>query len=430
MKRELKIAIIMAVLFFAAFIFLVKYTENINNSNIINNKADVYQGYSMEQTISYQKSKVNLWLCSTGVSFVVPLLFIASGFSAALRQRLQQNYKSAFLVIVLFFAIYSLVSYIISLPLEYYGGYVLKHSYGLSNQELFKWLNDSFKGFMINTAMGAAAVWGLYMLIRRVPHSWWLYAGLLSIPVLFFLTFVTPVYIDPLFNKYVTMKNPPLEASIRQELKTAGVSDCQVYMVDKSVDTKEMNAYMTGVFSTKRIVLWDTTVNSLTSREVLSVTAHEIGHYVLGHIWKAIILGGALTIIILFLANKGTIWVLANSGGAFGVNTIKDIASLPLIILLLNLLLFAAAPGINAYTRYTEREADRFELELTRDNEAAITSTLKLHQGSLIISTPGIIYKLWNYDHPTFQERIDFAASYSPWKFGQPLKYEKYFRNR
>src|SRR5699024_4678252 len=130
-----------------------------------------------------------------------------------------------------------------------------------------------------------------------------------------------------------------------------------------------MNAYMTGVFKSKRIVLWDTTINNLEKEEVLSITAHEIGHYVKGHIWKGIILGGLFTILLLFLLNKTTLWILNNSKGHFGFTKLYDIASIPLLILVLNFYLFLSSPIINGYSRHIEWDADRFELELARNKE-------------------------------------------------------------
>lgn len=430
MRRELKFALIIFILAFAAFTFILKYTENTNSESIKQSTVQLYKGDDLDRALSYQNKKVDFWVINTAMSFIIPLLFVITRLSSGLRNGVSGSLKSGVISLVVFFCAYALISYILTLPLDYYGGYYLKHSFGLSSQEFLKWFSDSFKGFLVNTIISSIAVLGVFMIIRATNEHWWFYTGLLSIPLLFFLTFITPVYIDPIFNKYEAINNKTLEASIRDELKAAGIENCNVFQVIKSGDTKEMNAYMTGVMSTKRIVLWDTTINNLTQREVLSVTAHEIGHYVLGHIWKAILLGGALSIIILYFTNKTVLWIIEKSGGTFGFNSITDIAVLPLIILVINIFMFVSAPLANAYSRYTEKEADRFELELTKDNVAALSSTLKLHQGSLIIPTPGIIYKLWNYDHPTLKERVDFDNIYEPWKEGKPLKYEKYFEKR
>ncbi len=157
--------------------------------------------------------------------------------------------------------------------------------------------------------------------------------------------------------------------------------------------------------------------------------AHEMGHYLMGHVWKGIVLGGVLSIFIFYLVDKSSIWIINKSAGAFGFTKLYDIASLPLLILLLNVFMFIATPAVNTYTRYTETEADRFEIELTRDNEASASAMIKLHETSLVLPTPGVVYKLWNYDHPTFQDRVNFANSYKPWEQGKPIKYGKYIKN-
>ncbi|MCH5138603.1 M48 family metalloprotease, partial [Clostridiaceae bacterium UIB06] len=141
-----------------------------------------------------------------------------------------------------------------------------------------------------------------------------------------------------------------------------------------------------------------------------------------------IILGGILNIFVFYLINKASLWVIDKSGGVFGISKLHDIASLPLLILLISIFIFIVTPVITAYSRHTETEADRFELELTKDNEASVSSMIKLHQTSLSLPTPGIVYKLWNYDHPTFEERVNFLKNYKPWVEGKPLKYQKYIK--
>ena len=439
MKKQLWAGVLIVILFFFIFIFFVKYTENINEVNVKNTNLNsssiksneyVYPNEPSQKAILYQKDKVNLWLFNLALAGIIPFVFLFTGLSSSIRTYAGNHTKSIFIMIFIYFSIYSLINFILSFPVEFYGGFFLKHFYGLSNQAFIKWFFDTIKGFLIGTMFSAFAVSVCFLIIRRFMKYWWLYLGLLTIPMLVFLTFISPLYIDPIFNKYETIGNANLVSKINDELKIANIQDCKVYKVNKSEDTNEMNAYMTGVFSSKRIVLWDTTINNLSQSETLSVTAHEIGHYVMAHIWKAILLGGILNIIILFIINKTSLWVISKSNGIWGFNSIRDIAAIPLLISLINILVFIITPGMNVYTRYTEQEADRFELELTQDNKAAATSILKLHEGSLILPSPGIVYKLWNYDHPTLQERLDFANTYSPWKEGKTLKYEKYIKIR
>lgn len=437
MKKELSISIIVFMLLMIGFIFSVKVSEEQNNRYLRQNYTQSSQtkenvttmiAAPTEKAIEYHQKKVVVWVTSIILSMIIPALFLFSGLSAGIRNWAQNRSRAAFIVFILYFIVYYSINSLLSLPLDYYSSFVLKHAYGLSNQSFAKWIGDFLKSFAIVIAAGSVLICIPYTLIRRSPGYWWLYFSLLLIPILFFITFISPVYIDPIFNKYEKVRDTKLEAKIYDLIDKTDITNVKVYQVNKSVDTKEMNAYMTGVLNSKRIVLWDTTIKNLTDREILTIVAHEMGHYLMGHVWKAIILGGILNVFIFYLINKGALWVLNKSGGTFGFSKLHDIASLPLIMLFLSIFMFAAAPIVNTYSRYTETEADRFELELTRDNEASMSSMIKLHQNSLVLPTPGVVYKIWNYDHPTFEDRVNFAKNYRPWEEGKPLKYQKYIK--
>lgn len=439
MKKELTVSIIVFICLMIGFLFSVKITEEQNNKNLVQNytysseprkSSGSYDQIAKpsEKAIEYQQKKVAVWATRIILSMIIPAIFIFSGLSCSMRNWAQRKSSMFLFTILLYFVLYYTISSLITMPLDYYSSFVLKHAYGLSNQTLGKWISDFLKSYTIEILSGMLLIWIPYLLINKSPRYWWLQLGILIIPIIFFATFISPVYIDPLFNKYEKMQDTVLEQKIYDEINKTTIENCKVYQVNKSVDTKEMNAYMTGVLNTKRIVLWDTTTKNLNHREVLCVVAHEMGHYLMGHVWKAIILSGISFILILYLINKSAIWILDKSGGSFGFTKLYDIASLPLIILLVNIFIFASTPVSNAYSRYTEREADRFELELTRDNDASISSTIKLHEESLVLPTTGVVYKLWNYTHPTFQERVEFASKYKPWEENKPLKYGKYIK--
>ncbi|MBC2582510.1 M48 family metallopeptidase [Clostridium sp. DJ247] len=437
MKKELSISIILFLCLMIGFIFSVKITEERNDTYIKhkyvysaeeNKKQINYIAPPTEKAIEYQHKKVALWITNLVLSIGIPAIFLFSRFSANIRNWAQRRSKRAFITIILYFIVYSTITTIISLPIDYYSSFVLKHAYGLSNQTFLKWFEDILKNFILYTAAASIFIFLLYTLIKISPRRWWLYLGLMLIPIIFFLTFVSPVYIDPIFNKYERLQDKNLETMIYKQIDKTNIKNCQVFQVNKSVDTKEMNAYMTGVLNTKRIVLWDNTIKNLTYGEVLGIVAHEMGHYIMGHVWKAIIIAGVGSILVFYFINKSALWMLEKSQGIFGFNKLQDIASIPMLILLLNIFMFVVTPVSNAYSRYTEREADRFELELTKNNDAAVSSTIKLHENSLVLPTPGVIYKLWNYDHPTFEERVEFAKNYKPWEENKPIKYKNYIK--
>ena len=194
-------------------------------------------------------------------------------------------------------------------------------------------------------------LWIPYLIMIKSPKTWWLQIGLLIIPVMIFMVFISPMVIDPIFNKYTSIEDEKLGQEISRLLEKANISDANIYMVDKSKDTKTMNAYMTGISKSKRIVLWDTTINNLEEREVLSITAHEIGHYVRGHIWKNIIIGSIGTLLMMYLIYLTSNWILDYSYGSFGFKNIFNYASIPLFILVINLYTFLGNPIMNYISR-------------------------------------------------------------------------------
>lgn len=416
------------------FVVLARYTEHSNLETLkgvaysvsVNGK-DINLPAVSDKAIAYKKSNLNLWTISFILTFLIPIFFLITGLSKGIKDFVERKTRRFFIIAAVYFVIFTLINFILTLPFDFYSSFLQPHKFGLSNQTLAKWFIDSIKSVLLSSVSGALFIWFPYYIMQKKEKLWWLYMGLLSIPIIFFMTFVSPFYIDPIFNKYEDIKDTALKQKIEVQLKKANLEGTNVYQVNKSVDTKEMNAYMTGVSKSKRIVLWDTTINNLTDEETLGVLAHEMGHYVLGHVWKSIILGGFLITFILYLTNKSVLYIITLSKGKLGFNKISDIAALPLIILVLNFYIFLSNPITNTVSRHMEIEADRFELELTQNREATITSTIKLHEGSLALPYPGKLFEVWYYSHPPYLERVEFAKDYAPWEKSQPLKYDKYF---
>ncbi len=436
-SKGIRRAIFLFFVIFALFTCAVVISEVINYKHIVNTYPDNIQiavpdvvsvAKPAQEAFDFQKSKVTTWLIRLFMSFVIPAVFLFSRFSAGLKNWVASKTKRWVSVIILYFIIYSIIEALIYFPLDLYTGFFRMHHFGLSNQTFNQWLVEFIKSFMVNTVIVAAIIWIPFIIIKKCPRRWWLYLALATIPYLFAISYIQPVIIDPVFNQYKSVEDANLSAKIDQLLEETSIENCQVYQVDKSKETNQMNAYMTGVFNTKRIVLWDTTINYLNTDEVLGVTAHEIGHYLMGHIWKSIIIGGFGSIILLYIVYRLSNWFLIKSKGRWGFAKLSDVAAYPLIILMINVMLFVSAPVINAYSRSIEMEADRFELELTQNNFATATATVKLHQQSLTMPEPGYVYMLWTYDHPTYKSRVDFANEYRPWENGQPLKYQKFIK--
>lgn len=381
-----------------------------------------------ERAQSYHRSGNVLWAVGVVWGLLVPALFLFTGLSARIRDWAWRLGRKWFFVVGIYFVIFSLISFLLSLPLAYYAGFAREHAYGLSNQTFDKWLGDSLKALLVDLVMGFLVLWVPYLLLRKSPRRWWLYTGLLTIPFLFALILVVPIWVEPLFNKFGPVKDKALEARILSLAERAGIEGGRVYEVEKSEDTETLSAYVTGFAGTKRIVFWDTTLAKMDERELLFVMGHEMGHYVLGHVWQTILFLSAVILATLYAIHRTAGWLIGRYKHRFGFDRLSDIASLPLIILLFGAYLFAATPVVLAYTRHTEHEADRFGLEITRDNRAGATAFIKLQTENLSVPRPGLLYKLWRESHPPLGERIDFCNAYRPWQTNEPRKYEHLFK--
>jgi Zn-dependent protease with chaperone function len=381
-----------------------------------------------EKAMRYYRSGNALWFVNLIWGLLIPAVFLFTGFSAKIRNWAQKLGRKWFFVIAIYFIVFTVINFAIDFPLSYYQGFVRQHSYDLSNQTFGKWFGDSLKELMVGLIIGVLFMWVPYLLLKKSPKRWWLYTSLLAVPFLFFMMLISPVWIDPLFNKFGPMNDKVLEAKILTLADKAGIEGSRVYEVNKSVDTKTVNAYVTGFMNTKRIVLWDTIIAKLDEKELLFVMGHEMGHYVLGHVIKSILFFSILILITLYAAYRLSGAVINKFKDRFGFDRLSDIASLPLIFLLTSVFSLVITPMALTFTRYQEHESDRFGLEITHSNHAAATAFVKLQQENLGNPRPGLLYKLWRSSHPTLGERIDFCNAYRPWEKGEPLKYDGLFK--
>jgi Zn-dependent protease with chaperone function len=382
---------------------------------------------SPEAVRLYQSGNV-LWVVSTLWGFLVPALIWFSGFSARLRDWATRIGKHWYFVVVLYFAFFTLTLFAANVALDYYSDFVRPHAYGLSSQAFGKWLHDELVNLGIDLGAGALFLWVPYLLLRHATRRWWLYTWLASIPILLCITLVEPIWIEPLFNHFGPMQDKALEARILELAHRAGIEGADVYEVNKSVDTNELNAYVTGIGGTKRIVLWDTIIKQSTADELLLVMGHEMGHYVLGHVWRGLILGISVLFLGLWLVHRCAAWILGRFAVRTGVSQLGDVASLPLLILIFSVFIFVFTPALLAYSRHLEHEADRFGLEITHDNHDCATAFVKFVQHDLAYPTPGPLYVLWRSSHPPLAERIDFCNNYHPWLDGKAERYAAYFK--
>jgi Zn-dependent protease with chaperone function len=381
------------------------------------------------KALEFYRTGIPLWFLGRGLSMAVPFLILVTGLSSRIRRFASNNGQPWVVSVAIYAVLFLAIEFLLNLPFRYYMGFVRLHEYGLSVQSPGRWFADSAKSLAVEMVAAALFLWVPYRLMARSPNRWWLYTGLLILPFACFSALIAPIVIDPLYNDFGPMKDKRLEARIDALAHRAGIDGGKIFEVDKSRDTKTVNAYVTGLFGTKRIVLWDTLLTKLDEDEVLVVMGHEMGHYALNHVLQGLVLSSLGSILALYLIHRAANALIGRFGHRFDVRELSDVASAPLILFLAQITMFFGSPLINGMSRHLEHEADRFALEITQTNHAAALGFAKLQEDNLSVPYPDWLLTAWRSTHPPIGERIEFCNKYRPWETGEPLRYGSYFRN-
>lgn len=384
------------------------------------------------KAIAYSRARYFLYFVDVALSLGIYFLLWRGKVAVVLREWARRVSVRHFAQCAVFVPLFVAAANLLRFPLDYYSGFVLEHRFDLSTQGFPSWLADWAKSLALTTVLGVFLVWGFYEIVRRSPRRWWLYSWLANIPVVLALIWIQPVVVDPLFYKFTPLDRtqPGFTARIGTMLRRAGIEipASRMYEMDASTKTRTLDAYVTGVGASKRVVFYDNTLRKMTEDEALLVLGHETGHYVLNHILKGFALFefGALVgfYLVFFLMER----VVKRLGPHSGVEGVGDLASLPLLLLAATALSFLASPIYCAGSRYLEHQADQFGLEVAYGvvadpNGAEAQSLQVLGEEDLADPDPHPFIKFWLYTHPPLDERIRFAATYKPWAEGKPLEF-------
>ncbi len=370
--------------------------------------ADVTPPRVTPQMLAYSRTRYALYFAGTAYGMIGLWAVLATGLSVRLR-RLVQPLRFSFLQLLGYYALLTLTLLAIHFPLAWYSGYYLEHEYGLSSQSFGAWLGDVAKSAGVGVATTTPVLWLLFWLVRRFPRRWAFGFWAALIPIIAFGIFAAPVLIDPLFNHFAPLPHGPLRTQIEALAAKAGIPNAPILVSDKSSQTRETNAYVTGIGASARIILWDTTLQRMPSDQILAVVGHEMGHYVLKHLYWGFLLTVGGLLLVLPLAQKFLEWLLARFGPRWQINGPADIAATPALLLTVSLLSFLLAPITNAVSREIEHQADAYGLQITGNRPAMARAFVSLSEQNLSDPNPPAFIQFWLMDHPSLQERIDFA---------------------
>jgi STE24 endopeptidase len=359
----------------------------------------------------FSKIKNLLFFLSTPYEWLFYFLILILGISRGFEKWARGTTKNRFLQTAVYLFWLSLASFAAIFPLQFIS-YKISKTYNISTQTFSMWMKDELTDFWVNYLIMFIIVSVLYGLMKRFKNRWWLAAWALSVPFTIFMMFIQPVVIDPLYNDFYPLKDKALEQKILTLAEKAQIPANHVFEVNMSEKTNSLNAYVNGVGSNSRIVLWDTTLEKLTDKEILFVMAHEMAHYVEKHIYIGIAIYLVLSFFGLFLASKLMRGLVANYKDEIKVSNVSSLSSLPLFLLITSMLMFTVSPFSNWISRYQETRADRYAIEMTEDKQAAITSFQKLSKVGLSQVNPPVLVKIFRYGHPTMMERLSMLEQY------------------
>jgi len=386
-----------------------------------------------KKAVAYSRAAYTLYFVSVAWG-IVALVFLLKTRLAARWRYVVEGVSGNWIVQGLIF-VPSLFVFlgVTQLPIRVYW-HSLALKYEQSIEKWGPWTWDWTKGELISVVFGLVAALILFLVIRKAPKRWWLYFWFVSIPLVLFVVLITPWVLDPMFHKFVPLadRNPQLVASIQKLTERAGerIPPERMFLMDASTKTNQIDAYVTGIGASKRVVVWDNTVKKMAPEEVLFVVGHELGHYVLGHVMKGIAFALAGILAALFVAYHALQSMLRRWGEAWGVRGQEDWAALVVLLLIASVLGFLGEPIGNGFSRNVEHAADVYGLEVVHGivpnaQETAAHAFQVMGELDLADPDPPRIVTFWLYSHPPLAERLKFARNYDPWAKGGTPKYVK-----
>jgi STE24 endopeptidase len=354
-----------------------------------------------------------LWDFLTTV--VAMWLLVRFRWSARMRDLAERITRFRLLQTALYWIQFILVTAVLTFPMTVYESYFREHKYDLLNQTFGPWMRDQAVGLAVSAVLGAILIVPLFGLVRRLKESWWVWGAVLMIVFFAFVSLIAPVYIAPLFNKYKTLEDSRIKDPILSMARANGIPATNVYEFDASQQSNRVSANVSGFASTLRISLNDNLLKRCTLPEIETTMGHEMGHYVLNHAYKGLVMIGVVIVIGFAFLNWGINFALARWGEKWGVRGITDVAVLPLAVIVFSIYSLLMTPVTSTITRTMEFEADMYGLNAARqpDGEANVDMLL----GEYRKLDPSPLEEFIFFDHPSGRTRITAAMR---WKAEHP----------
>jgi STE24 endopeptidase len=349
-----------------------------------------------------------LWNFLAGVA--VALILLNFRWSAAMRNLAERLSRRRFIQTFVYWVQYLILTTVLVFPLTVYEGFFREHKYGLATQTFGPWMLDQAKAVLLGLVLGGLLVVALFAIVRRLQRTWWIWGAVATTAFAVFGMLITPVFIVPVFNTVTRLNDARVTEPILRMARANGIPAHDVYEVDDSRQTTRMSANVSGFGSTMRITLNDNLLNRGSLEEIEAVTGHEMGHYVLNHIYKMLIFFFIVIVAAFWYLRWALDWTLQRWGDRWRIRGIGDPAVLPLVVLLVSIFGFVMTPVTNTYSRVQEQEADIFGLNASRQPDGFAQAAVHLAEYRKM--SPGRLEEWIFYDHPSGRNRIHAAMQW------------------
>lgn len=385
----------------------------------------------LEKAIRLSHANAALYFGGVAWTVLALWLLVSSGVGEYVSEWGASRAKRAWLQGFLVAPYWTVVLSLIGLPIAALWHHV-QLRFGLSVQHWTGWFRDWALEALLTLVAGSVVISVLYALMRHSPKRWWLWFWILTLPAEIFVIFAVPIFIDPLFDHFepLAKSNPVLVDQLERVAKRGGmdIPPSRMFLMDASVKWTGVNAYVTGIGASKRIVVWDTTIKLASPDDILFIYGHEQGHYVLHHVAKGLAFAAALTLLCYWIAFLLLRWLVRRYGSAWHIRSVQDWSSLGLTLLLATVLNFFADPIGNAFSRMIEHQADVYGQEVIHGlvadpQQVAVKDFQLLGEIWLEVPNPNSFFEWWTYSHPSTSERLKFASQYDPWQPGEEPRY-------